>query len=519
MIDNSDHWSHGDPDISAVNFLRYPDWAWPLISLPPGDYQNRLRHVDYVRMLRHAGFAILLDPSVPDPVAVAAVRAMRVARRFRKFAPGQLGVITSYLVAAPVERGGSVKILYHHRTGSRDGQAVHIDELVGALRRIGADVVVVAPPMVEGQAFGGESRLASRLRRLLPRALYELAEVAYNVPVFLRLRRAYLRHRPDALYERHNLHLLAGSWLRRRYGVPFLLEVNAPLAAERGAHGGLALPALAHATETAVWKAADVVLPVTGVLRDMLRVDGVPDERIVVVPNGIDMERFAAAPHAGRRAGAARARPDASCSASPGSCGPGTASIRRSTSCRGPKARTACCWWWATGPARAALEAQARHLGVAERVRFTGVVARDDVPAHVAAFDVALQPASTPVCVAAEAVRVHGARAAGRRARAAQSDGSAARRRRCAALRSARARRAAKRARAAGGRSGCCVRGSVRMPGGRCSRGATRGSTMRSAWPRWSNGCARGAGALVGGGAVAVTRPRRGRDRDAAPAR
>lgn len=105
VIDNSDHWSHGNPDISAVNFLRYPDWVWPLIVLPPGDYQNRLRHVDYVRMLRHAGFSILLDPSVPDPVAVAAVRAMRVARRFRKFAPGQLGVITSFLVAAPRGRG------------------------------------------------------------------------------------------------------------------------------------------------------------------------------------------------------------------------------------------------------------------------------------------------------------------------------------------------------------------------------------------------------------------------------
>lgn len=107
VIDNSDHWSHGNPDISAVNFLRYPDWVWPLIVLPPGDYQNRLRHVDYVRMLRHAGFSILLDPSVPDPVAVAAVRAMRVARRFRKFAPGQLGVITSFLVAAPRERGSA----------------------------------------------------------------------------------------------------------------------------------------------------------------------------------------------------------------------------------------------------------------------------------------------------------------------------------------------------------------------------------------------------------------------------
>lgn len=101
VIDNSDHWSHGDPDISAVHFLRYPEWLWPLFVLDAAGYQNRLRHPDYLRMLRHAGFRVVLDPSVPDPVAVSDVRAMRVARRFRRFAPGQLGVITSYLVAVP----------------------------------------------------------------------------------------------------------------------------------------------------------------------------------------------------------------------------------------------------------------------------------------------------------------------------------------------------------------------------------------------------------------------------------
>jgi hypothetical protein len=30
----------------------------------------------------------------------------------------------------------ALRILYHHRIGSRDGQAVHIDALVGALRRV-----------------------------------------------------------------------------------------------------------------------------------------------------------------------------------------------------------------------------------------------------------------------------------------------------------------------------------------------------------------------------------------------
>jgi glycosyltransferase involved in cell wall biosynthesis len=46
------------------------------------------------------------------------------------------------------------------------------------------------------------------------------------------------------------------------------------------------------------------------------------------------------------------------------------------------------------GPARAALEAQAIELGIATRVRFTGVVERAAVPALVANFDVALQPSA-----------------------------------------------------------------------------------------------------------------------------
>ncbi|MCR5866056.1 glycosyltransferase [Aquincola sp. J276] len=45
------------------------------------------------------------------------------------------------------------------------------------------------------------------------------------------------------------------------------------------------------------------------------------------------------------------------------------------------------------GPARPELERLAAELGLGERVRFTGVVNREEVPALVAAFDIALQPA------------------------------------------------------------------------------------------------------------------------------
>jgi glycosyltransferase involved in cell wall biosynthesis len=44
------------------------------------------------------------------------------------------------------------------------------------------------------------------------------------------------------------------------------------------------------------------------------------------------------------------------------------------------------------GPARAALERQAASLGIADRVRFTGLAPHEDVPRLVAGFDIALQP-------------------------------------------------------------------------------------------------------------------------------
>src|SRR5258708_31793052 len=122
-----------------------------------------------------------------------------------------------------------MKILYHHRVGSRDGQAVHIEEIVTALRDLGHEVLVVGPGMTERAEFGSDSGAIATLKRLLPRSLYELLELAYGGIAFLRLWRVYRHHRPDVLYERYNLYLLAGVWLKRLTGMPMLLEVNSPL--------------------------------------------------------------------------------------------------------------------------------------------------------------------------------------------------------------------------------------------------------------------------------------------------
>jgi glycosyltransferase involved in cell wall biosynthesis len=280
-----------------------------------------------------------------------------------------------------------MRILYSHRIQSRDGQSVHVEEMVRALREAGHEVMVVGPRFYERQGFGGESRLVALVRRLLPGAIGELAELAYNLPAYRRLARARIAFRPDVLYERYNLYYLAGAWLSRRHRLPLLLEVNAPLADERIRFGGLRLRRLARATERQVWRAASRVLPVTAVLADLVAAQGVPRRRITVVPNGIVLARFP--PPVPRPAPAVLRL---------GFVGfvrswHGIDAVLRAIA--GETARPLGLTVIGDGPVRAELEALAASLGIADRVGFTGLVDHAEVPARVAAFDIALQPQVT----------------------------------------------------------------------------------------------------------------------------
>jgi glycosyltransferase involved in cell wall biosynthesis len=290
-----------------------------------------------------------------------------------------------------------MKILYHHRTASRDGQAVHIEEMIQALRAEGHEVRVVAPAVGDpGGEMGGKVSWVHRLKAALPNAIYELLELAYSLHAYRKLAAAAREFQPDAIYERYNLYLLAGSILKKRLGIPLLLEINSPLVFERSQHsGGLALPWLARWAEGKVWNTADFVLPVTHVLASYVKAYGVPDERITVIPNGINKIHFSHAPEPEL----AKARLGLQNKLVLGFTG----FVR---DWHGVDRIVA---WMATadapanthllivgdGPVRPDLEAQAESLGLGDRVTFTGVVHRDAVPAYVAAFDIALQPAVT----------------------------------------------------------------------------------------------------------------------------
>ena len=288
--------------------------------------------------------------------------------------------------------GQPLRILYSHRILSRDGQGVHLDAMVAALRAAGHEVQVVGPPGYDKVGLGGDSRTINLLRRWLPGAVMELAELAYSAPAYLRLTRAVDTFRPDVIYERYNLFYLAGALLARRRGLPLLLEVNAPLVHERTRFHKLRLARLARWSEGFVWGSADRVLPVTEVLAQHVAAAGVAAERIVVTHNGIDTAEFPAP--APEPAAAEKAEVVLGFVGFVREWHGLDAVIRAIAAWRGrPQFSLTVV---GEGPTCADLERLAAELGVTERVRFTGLAERSEIPGLIGGFDIALQPAAVP---------------------------------------------------------------------------------------------------------------------------
>ena len=99
IIDYCDHYSYFDKNISAYNFLRYPDSTWRLFN-PSLHYQNRLRHRDYLDLIKSAGFEIL-EENIGEPVKddIRKIKNIPLAEVFKKnYKPNELIPQCSHLI-------------------------------------------------------------------------------------------------------------------------------------------------------------------------------------------------------------------------------------------------------------------------------------------------------------------------------------------------------------------------------------------------------------------------------------
>lgn len=102
-IDNSDHSSHRNPDVSPVNFLRYSEPEWIHFPKPPLLYHNRLRSSEYPSIFQKAGFSVLKVETVIDEQSINDIKtgAVPLAPKYQAMPVNDLAATKTLIVAAP----------------------------------------------------------------------------------------------------------------------------------------------------------------------------------------------------------------------------------------------------------------------------------------------------------------------------------------------------------------------------------------------------------------------------------
>lgn len=187
-----------------------------------------------------------------------------------------------------------MKILYHHRTLGDGAEGIHIAEMVNAFRELGHEVRIVSP--IGGQTNVKNERITrlTQLKLLVPSAAYEILELVYNVYGYFLLRNAIREFHPNLIYDRYITFDASSILAGKRFKIPVILEVNAPLALERKKEVDekLYLKRIAYYLEKQICANADKTVVVSTPLRDYLISIGVPQSKLVVLPNGVNLKKF-----------------------------------------------------------------------------------------------------------------------------------------------------------------------------------------------------------------------------------
>lgn len=296
-----------------------------------------------------------------------------------------------------------MRIAYLHYLSPGDSALTHVGEFARAARELGAALDVHGMNLDEAPAASrnggaGSPSIGRTLKRGLARYLHEPKKLAWNWRHLRREREIVATTRPDVMLVRADLLTTSYVATARRAGLPLVLEINAP-ALESGVYKGqyAHLPYVPTLLERRRLASADAIVVVSSTLKAFfVERYGVPNAKITVVPNGADVRTF---------------RPDVAPEGLDWCCretGPVVGFVGSFQEFHGidvlarmilrvgqlrPQTRFLLV---GEGARADALRGTLAPLG--DRVRFTGRVPHERVPALVAAFDIGVLPETAFYC-------------------------------------------------------------------------------------------------------------------------
>lgn len=201
-----------------------------------------------------------------------------------------------------------MNILFHHRTRGKGAEGVHIMGVTNGLRQLGHTVHILSLPGADpetGNTPAANEQAATQakaksgnkavrwlldLTRYVPEAVFELFELAYNLPAVMRLRQSVKRNNIALIYERYSLFMFASVWWANKNNIPIILEINDSCLVHRVRP--LFFKALARKIESWVFRHATGLVFISGHFQQVAQ-NGYQDiAPSVVSPNGADLSQF-----------------------------------------------------------------------------------------------------------------------------------------------------------------------------------------------------------------------------------
>ena len=183
-------------------------------------------------------------------------------------------------------------ILYHFRTRGAGAEAVHIAGIVNAFEKMGHHVILSSPTGVDPRQTAGASPFAKSRTRPLPRVLFELLELLYNLPAFAQNLRLARRHDCNLIYERHAFFLFSTALVAAIHRCPLVVEVN-ELVGDPRVRAQPLFSGLARWSDRFLFRRASLVVVVSPHLQRRVMGYGIPADRILILPNAVSDEELA----------------------------------------------------------------------------------------------------------------------------------------------------------------------------------------------------------------------------------
>ena len=192
-----------------------------------------------------------------------------------------------------------IRILYlganlRMRLSSHSSPGLRALGLKQGLEQAGMQIV----PFMAGDQVDSASAwtiYSKQLKRFLPQSITGTLRDVYEIILdrrFYRVAEARLRdNKPDIILQEHMRYGQVGVSLGRRHNIPVFLDDIAPLWEEERYYDRSLKP-IAHYIRKKVFSQASGLIAVSRDMKKQLQSEGVPNHKIIFVPNGVDCTLF-----------------------------------------------------------------------------------------------------------------------------------------------------------------------------------------------------------------------------------